>query len=87
MPAVREEAMDCEELMEEIRCGFEGTVDYPMLRVHHMICVLRVSVVRSRSDQLSIHGTDAGSATLSEFRTFPVGGVVTSLVEDVSEAI
>ena len=47
----------------------------------------RVSVVRSRSDQLSIHGTDAGSATLSEFRTFPVGGVVTSLVEDVSEAI
>ena len=46
-----------------------------------------MSVVRSRSDQLSIHGTDAGSATLSEFRTFPVGGVVTSLVEDVSEAI
>ena len=41
VPAVREEAMDCEELMEEIRCGFEGTVDYPMLRVHHMICVLR----------------------------------------------
>ena len=41
VPAVREEAMDCEELMEEIRCGFEGTVDYPMLRIGHMICVLR----------------------------------------------
>ena len=42
----------------------------------------RVSVVRSRRDQLFDHGRDAGSATLPELRTFPVVGVVSLFVED-----
>ena len=48
-----------------------------------------MSVVRNRRDQLQlfVHGRDAGSATLPKLRTFPVGGVVSSYVENVSKAI
>ena len=45
------------------------------------------SQVRSRRDQLFVHGRDAGAATLPEFRVFPAGGVVSLFAEDVSEAI
>ena len=39
-----------------------------------------MSVVRNRRDQLFDHGRDAGSATFTELRTFPVGGVIALFV-------
>ena len=37
--------------------------------------------------QLFVCYCDSGSATVSEVRAFPIGGVISSLVEDVTETV